>query len=112
MLDKVYSYQSILTLGGWTAVQMISFTESNLRLEDTVHGTTSRVFLTTVITAIVTGTALQQLRNEMGFKQHRFYCHKKKVGVVVPGGGSSEVFYRRKPGINSAPGMCLVYSSL
>ncbi|KAL9978232.1 hypothetical protein ACROYT_G015727 [Oculina patagonica] len=68
--------------GGWTAIQMISFTESNLRLEDTWYDFKSlsnysdhRQYLT--------GTALQQLRNEMGFKQLQFYCHKKKVGTVI-----------------------------
>ncbi|KAL9978219.1 hypothetical protein ACROYT_G015714 [Oculina patagonica] len=67
--------------GGWTAIQMMSFTESNLRLQNSFrdfyglsnysnHGLK------------VSSTVLQLLRNEMGFKQIRFYCNKKKVGTV------------------------------
>ncbi|XP_078355323.1 uncharacterized protein LOC144639933, partial [Oculina patagonica] len=67
--------------GGWTAVQMISFTESYLRLEDTWndfknfsnYGDHRQ---------LLKSTAMLQLRNDMGFNQLRFYCHKKKVGTV------------------------------
>ncbi|XP_078366035.1 uncharacterized protein LOC144650247 isoform X2 [Oculina patagonica] len=68
--------------GGWTAIQMISFTESNLRLEDTWYDFNSLSNYSDH-RQYFTGTALQQLRNEMGFKQLRFYCHKKKVGTVI-----------------------------
>lgn len=61
---------------------MVSFTESNLYLEDNPYDFNSlsnykdhRQFFT--------GTALLQLRNEMGFKQLRLYCYKKRVGSVV-----------------------------
>lgn len=71
-----------LTLGGWTAIQMVSFTDSNLHLEDIDYNSNSlsnykdhRKYFT--------GAALLQLRDEMGFEQLRFYCHKKKVGTVV-----------------------------
>ena len=61
---------------------MILFTESNLYLEDAPYDFNSlsnyndhRQYFT--------GTALLQLRNEMGFKQLRLYCHKMKIGSVV-----------------------------
>ncbi|KAL9978231.1 hypothetical protein ACROYT_G015726 [Oculina patagonica] len=41
--------------GGWTAIQMISFTESNLRLEDTWYD-----FKTVFLTTVITGNTLQE----------------------------------------------------
>ncbi|XP_078366014.1 uncharacterized protein LOC144650234 isoform X3 [Oculina patagonica] len=67
--------------GGWTAIQMISFTESNLHFQaewysfkDLSRYSDHR--------QIISSSALLRLQNELGFKQVRFYCHKKKVGTV------------------------------
>ena len=61
---------------------MISFTKSNLRLEDTWYDFKSLSNYSDH-QQYITDTALQQIRNEMGFKQLRFYCYKKNVGTVV-----------------------------
>ena len=61
---------------------MISFKKSNLSLQDTWYDFNSLSYYSDH-RQYFTGTALLQLRNEIGFKQLRFYCHKKKVGTVV-----------------------------
>ncbi|XP_078366025.1 uncharacterized protein LOC144650241 isoform X2 [Oculina patagonica] len=104
--------------GGWTAVQMITFTESKLRLEDTWYDFKSlsnysdhRQYLP--------ATALLQLRNEMGFKQLRFYCHKKKVGSVVhfmtdlnPLGEAVVEFFTEENLVSTRPQACGSYTVL
>lgn len=72
-------------LGGWTAIQMISFSESELRFQNKGYKsfkTFKDLSYYSDHRQKVTSTALQQLQTEMGFKQLRFYCHKKKVGTV------------------------------
>ncbi|KAJ7380731.1 hypothetical protein OS493_007104 [Desmophyllum pertusum] len=71
-------------LGGWTAIQMVSFTELNLRFQDAGSDYPFNSLSNyNDHRQYVTSTALLQLQNEMCFKQVRFYCHKMKVGTVV-----------------------------
>ena len=72
-------------IGGWTAIQLIQFEESKLHLQTTSFVATSYKSLSNYRDhrQIVPSTVLLGLRNDMGFKQLRFYCHKKKVGTVV-----------------------------
>ncbi|KAL9978233.1 hypothetical protein ACROYT_G015728 [Oculina patagonica] len=67
--------------GGWTAIQLVLFTEFNLRFEDTKYDFENLSYYRDHRQA-VTSTALLQLRNDIGFNQLRFYCQKKKVGTV------------------------------
>ena len=73
---------SFFPLGGWTAIQKIIFTESNLRLEDDQGFGFKGLSNYSDHRQTVPSKVLQVLKNEMGFKQLRFYCHKKKVGTV------------------------------
>lgn len=60
---------------------MISFTESNLYLHDS--GNVLEILPNyRDHRQILTSATLLQLRNDMGFQQLRFYCHKKHVGTV------------------------------
>ncbi|KAL9978221.1 hypothetical protein ACROYT_G015716 [Oculina patagonica] len=68
--------------GGWTAIQMMSFTQSNLRLQDKIHSDFYSLSNYSDHHLTVSSTVLQLIKNEMGFKQLRFYCYKKKVGAV------------------------------
>ena len=60
---------------------MVSLTESNLHLQDSGHGFKG-LFNYNDYRQSVSSTVMQLLKHEMGFKQIRFYCHKKKVGTV------------------------------
>ena len=71
---------SFAILGGWTAVQKVLFTESNLQLQNSSYPFNLSNYGDH--RQKLTSTALLQLRNEIGFNQIRFYCHKKKVGTV------------------------------
>ncbi|XP_078383947.1 uncharacterized protein LOC144666390 isoform X2 [Oculina patagonica] len=71
--------------GGWTAIQKISFVESNLYYPDSnIFRTSSNEDLSNYDDhrQRVNSDLLLQLRNDMGFKQIRFYCYKRKVGNV------------------------------
>ena len=68
-------------VGGWTAIQMISFAESNLRFQDEGYGFKDRSKYSDH-RQIASSSTLLRLKDELGFKQIRFYCHKKKVGTV------------------------------
>ena len=82
-LENVLCY--FFAIGGWTAIQLIQFEESKLNLETTSFVAASYKSLSNYSDhrQIVPSTVLLGLRNDMGFKQLRFYCHKKKVGTVV-----------------------------
>ncbi|KAJ7380699.1 hypothetical protein OS493_007067 [Desmophyllum pertusum] len=71
--------------GGWTAIQIISFTESNLHFENSPSRISDYKSLSNYSDhrMYVLSTLLLRLRNDMGFKQIRFYCHKKQVGTVL-----------------------------
>ena len=61
---------------------MISFTESNLHLQD--GGNVLKILSNyREHRQVLKSTTLLKLRNELGFKQLRFYCHKKNVGTVL-----------------------------
>ena len=71
----------LFILGGWTAIQMIWFTESNLHFPDNTYSFRSLSNYKDHRQVLIS-TPLLQLRNDMSFQQLRFYCHKKKVGTV------------------------------
>ena len=75
-------YVPLYTLGGWTALQMVTFNESNLHLQAGNGYKFKGISFYRDHGQKLNSEALLQLRNEMGFNQFQFYCHKKKVGTV------------------------------
>lgn len=71
-------------LGGWTAIQMVSFTQSKLHFETEILTAQSYTDLSQFSDhrQKVLPSVLLKLRKDMGFKQIRFHCHKKKAGTV------------------------------
>ncbi len=61
---------------------MMSFTQSNLRLQDRIYSDFYSLSNYSDHHLTVQSTVLQLIKNEMGFKQLRFNCYKKKVGTV------------------------------
>ena len=105
-------------LGGWTAIQKISFTESNLRLEDESYNLKDLLEYSDH-RQTVSSSDLLRLQKEMGFKQFRFYCHKKKVGTVFhimtninPLGESVVEYFIDDNLISSRPQACGSYTVL
>lgn len=74
-----------LTLGGWTAIQLVTYVESKLQFETTTFYASSYKDISKYNNhrQKVPSSVLLELRNDMGFKQLRFYCYKKTVGVMV-----------------------------
>ena len=102
-------------LGGWTAIQMITFPESNLRFESSWYDFKG-LFNYKDPRQLVSSTSLLQLRNNIGFKQLRFYCHKKKVGTVFhimtnvnPMGEAVVKFFTEEDLISTRPKTCGSY---
>ena len=81
---RLITGKNVSILGGWTAIQLISFTGSNLWFENTTYSASSYRTLTRYNDRRlkVPSSILMQLKTDMGLKQLRFYCHKKKVGTV------------------------------
>ena len=73
-----------ISTGGWTTIQKVLFTKSNLQFETTLSKSSNYESLSNYSDhqLHVLSTLLLRLRNVMGFKQVRFFCHKKKVGTV------------------------------
>ncbi|KAL9978217.1 hypothetical protein ACROYT_G015712 [Oculina patagonica] len=71
--------------GGWTAIHIISFTESNLHFQSTSYNIPHYRNLSNYDDhrQYLVPQVLLSLRNDMGFDQIRFYCHKKQAGTVV-----------------------------
>ncbi|KAL9978204.1 hypothetical protein ACROYT_G015699 [Oculina patagonica] len=71
--------------GGWTAIHMISFTESNLRFSKTSYDIPHYRNLSNYADhrQYLVPQVLLSLRNDMGFDQMRFYCHKKQAGTML-----------------------------
>ncbi|KAL9978210.1 hypothetical protein ACROYT_G015705 [Oculina patagonica] len=71
--------------GGWTAIHMISFTESHLRFANTSFQIPHYRNLSNYgdHRQYLVPQVLLSLRNDMGFDQIRFYCHKKQAGAVI-----------------------------
>ncbi|KAM7434690.1 hypothetical protein ABFA07_015240 [Porites harrisoni] len=70
--------------GGWTAIQMVSFTQSKLHFETEILTAQSYTDLSRFSDhrQKVLPSVLLKLRKDMGFKQIRFHCHKKKAETV------------------------------
>ena len=111
------SFRLVLILGGWTAIQLVSLTESNLHLQDSAHGFKG-LFNYSDHRHTVSSTVMQLLKHEMGFKQIRFYCHKKKVGTVfhvmtnMNPLGEAAVEYFSNDQISTRPQACGSYTVL
>ena len=73
-----------LIAGGWIAIQLVSFSQFKLEFENNILKASSYKELSKYADyrLKVPSRVLLQLRKDMGFKQLRFYCHKKKVGTV------------------------------
>ena len=108
----------LFLLGGWTSVQMITLTQSNLYLRPGGYYFRSLSNYKDYRQRLAS-TALLQLKNELGFKQLRFYCHKKKVGTVLhmmtnlsPLGEAVVKFFSNDNLASSRPQACGSYTVL
>ena len=74
-----------MCLGGWTALHLISFTESNLHFPNTSYNIPHYRNLSNYRDhrQYLVPSVLLSLQNDMGFDQMKFYCHKKQVGTVI-----------------------------
>ena len=74
-----------MCLGGWTALHLISFTESNLHFPNTSYNIPHYRNLSNYgdHRQYLVPSVLLSLQNDMGFDQMKFYCHKKQVGNVI-----------------------------